>query len=73
MTQAMHVILAAQAPGTSEEERAWAYKKFGFEFDVFDKVNVNGDSAHPLYKFLRSRQQGSAPADPKSNPKGTIE
>jgi hypothetical protein len=24
-----------QAPGTSEEERQWAFRKFGFEFDVF--------------------------------------
>jgi glutathione peroxidase-family protein len=24
-----------QAPGTSEEERAWAQMKFGFEFDVY--------------------------------------
>jgi glutathione peroxidase-family protein len=24
-----------QAPGSSEEERAWAFRKFGFEFDVF--------------------------------------
>jgi glutathione peroxidase len=24
-----------QAPGTSEEERQWAFKKFGFEFPVY--------------------------------------
>lgn len=24
-----------QAPGSSEEERQWAFRKFGFEFDVF--------------------------------------
>lgn len=27
-----------QAPGSSEEERAWAFRKFGFEFDVFVSV-----------------------------------
>lgn len=26
---------AGQAPGTSEEERQYAIRKFGFEFDVF--------------------------------------
>ena len=27
-----------QAPGSSEEERQWAYRKFKVQFDVFDKV-----------------------------------
>jgi glutathione peroxidase-family protein len=29
-----------QAPGSSEEERAWAFKKFGFEFDVFVSTDL---------------------------------
>jgi len=29
-----------QAPGTSEMERAYAWKKFGFEFPVMDKIAV---------------------------------
>lgn len=29
-----------QAPGSSDEERAYAYKKFGFEFPVMDKIAV---------------------------------
>ena len=29
-----------QAPGTSEEERQWAFRKFGFEFPVMDKIEV---------------------------------
>ena len=45
-----------QAPGTSEEERQFAYKKFGFEFPMYDKVEVNGPGAHPLYQFLRQEQ-----------------
>ena len=28
------VQFGGQAPGSSEEERQYAYKKFGFEFDV---------------------------------------
>ena len=30
-----------QAPGTSQEEREYAWRKFGFEFDVFDKIEVS--------------------------------
>lgn len=51
-----------QAPGTSEDQRQAAYRKFGFEFDVMDKIDVNGDDAHPLYQFLRSVQPRSVPA-----------
>jgi len=51
-----------QAPGTSQEERDWAVRKFGFEFDVFDKIDVNGPTAHPLYKYLRSKQPRSLPS-----------
>ena len=29
-----------QAPGTSEMERAYAWRKFGFEFPVMDKIAV---------------------------------
>lgn len=25
---------------------------------MFAKIDVNGDSAHPLYKFLKSQQKG---------------
>ncbi|KAK9802053.1 hypothetical protein WJX73_007945 [Symbiochloris irregularis] len=44
-----------QAPGTSEEEREYAYKKFGISFPIMDKINVNGKHAHPLYRFLKER------------------
>lgn len=25
---------------------------------MFEKINVNGDSAHPLWKYLKSKQGG---------------
>jgi len=50
-----------QAPGTSEEERQWAFKKFGFEVPVMDKLDVNGEDAHPLYKYLKTAQPVSQP------------
>ena len=54
-----------QAPGTSQEEREFAWKKFGLSGDalpVFDKVDVNGPFAHPVYQLLRSQQPSSVPA-----------
>lgn len=52
-----------QAPGTSEDERAAAYRKFGTEeFPVLDKLLVNGPNAHPLYKLLKEHQPTPLPA-----------
>ncbi len=33
--------------------------KYGVEFDMLSKVEVNGSSAIPLYKFLKSKVRGS--------------
>lgn len=63
-----------QAPGTSQEERDFAHKKFGFEFPVFDKVDVNGLGAHPVYQLLRREQPESVPAGgTRSKKKGELE
>ncbi|KAG2424478.1 hypothetical protein HXX76_014530 [Chlamydomonas incerta] len=63
-----------QAPGTSQEEREWAWKKFGLEFGgVFDHVDVNGPDAAPLYSFLKDRLPLSIPSDVRSRPNGDIE
>lgn len=32
--------------------------KYGVKFDLFAKINVNGDDAHPLWKFLKLKQSG---------------
>lgn len=32
--------------------------KFGAEFPFFDKIDVNGKNAHPLYVFLKSKRKG---------------
>lgn len=57
-----------QAPGTSQEEREFAWSKFGMEFPVFDKIEVNGPGAHPLYHWLRERQPFSVPYSSRSAP-----
>lgn len=34
-------------------------KKFDVDFDMFTKIKVNGDDAHPLYKYLKEKQGGT--------------
>ncbi|XP_054277569.1 uncharacterized protein LOC128996334 [Macrosteles quadrilineatus] len=41
-----------QEPGTNEEICRFAEVK-GAKFDLFDKINVNGENAHPLWKYLK--------------------
>ncbi|KAK7358626.1 hypothetical protein VNO77_00564 [Canavalia gladiata] len=48
----------AQEPGNNEQIQEFVCTRFKAEFPVFDKVDVNGDSAAPLYKFLRSSKGG---------------
>jgi glutathione peroxidase len=31
---------------------------YGVKFPMFSKIDVNGDTAHPLYKFLKKQQKG---------------
>ncbi|KAJ7944910.1 Glutathione peroxidase [Quillaja saponaria] len=44
----------AQEPGSNEEILEFACTRFKAEFPIFDKVDVNGDTAAPVYKFLKS-------------------
>lgn len=44
----------AQAPGSSECEREYAYKKFGIEFTILDKMDVNGPNSSALYTFMKN-------------------
>lgn len=32
---------------------------FGFEPDLYAKIDVNGSNEHPLYTFLKEQQSGS--------------
>lgn len=44
----------AQEPGTAAQIREFCSAKFGVEFDMFGKVEVNGEGACDLYKHLTS-------------------
>jgi len=47
-----------QEPGSNEEIVQFACTRFKAEYPIFDKVDVNGDSAAPIYKFLKSSKGG---------------
>ncbi len=48
-----------QEPGTNEEIKEFCSTTYGVSFPMFDKINVNGDEAHPLYVFLKEKAPGS--------------
>ena len=43
---------ANQAPGTEDEIHSFCTLKFGTEFPQFKKIDVNGETADPLFAFL---------------------
>ncbi len=43
-----------QEPGNAAEIRTFCTKNYGVEFDMFSKIDVNGDGAADLYKHLKS-------------------
>ncbi|XP_024986793.1 probable glutathione peroxidase 2 [Cynara cardunculus var. scolymus] len=47
-----------QEPGTNEEIQETVCTNFKAEFPIFDKIEVNGNNAAPLYKFLKSEKGG---------------
>lgn len=47
-----------QEPGSAEEIQEFCSLNFQTSFPLFDKIEVNGENAHPLYQFLKSEQPG---------------
>jgi glutathione peroxidase len=47
-----------QEPGEAAEIGAFCEKNFGVTFPLFEKIDVNGDDAHPLFKWLRTQKSG---------------
>jgi len=47
-----------QEPGTNEDIKAFCSNIYNVTFPLFDKIDVNGDEAHPLYKYLRNAKPG---------------
>lgn len=45
-----------QEPGTDDEIQQFCSINYGITFPVLAKIDVNGENAHPLYKYLCSPQ-----------------
>lgn len=48
----------AQEPGSDEEIKTFCKLNYGVTFPIMSKIDVNGDKADPLYKFLKSKASG---------------
>jgi len=48
----------SQEPGTNQEIQKFCSLTYGVKFDMFAKINVNGDDTHPLYKYLKDKEPG---------------
>ena len=48
----------AQEPGFAEEIQNFCSANYGVTFPMFEKIDVNGDSAHPLYAYLKDQAPG---------------
>ncbi|WP_101397272.1 glutathione peroxidase [Phycicoccus duodecadis] len=48
-----------QEPGTAEEIGEFCRVNHGVTFPMFDKVEVNGDGADPLFRWLRKEAKGA--------------
>ena len=47
-----------QEPGSNPEIAAFCETKYGVTFPVFERVDVNGPDAHPLYAWLKAARGG---------------
>ncbi len=45
-----------QAPGSIQEIRQFCTANYDVHFPQFDKIEVNGENAHPLYTWLKSQK-----------------
>jgi glutathione peroxidase len=47
-----------QEPGNAQEIESFCETRFGVTFPLFQKIDVNGSNAHPLYKYLTKAAPG---------------
>jgi glutathione peroxidase len=47
-----------QEPGDAAQIGAFCATNYAVSFPMFDKIDVNGSSAHPLYEYLRGEKSG---------------
>ncbi len=47
-----------QEPGSANEIQAFCSTQYDVTFPLFEKIDVNGANAHPLYEYLKRQQSG---------------
>ena len=58
---------ANQETGSSEEISQFCQFNYGVTFHMFEKIDVNGAEAHPLYQFLKQEKKGLLTSEIKWN------
>ena len=48
----------SQEPGSEAEIGSFCEKNYGVTFPMSEKIEVNGENAHPLYRYLTSEAPG---------------
>ena len=48
----------SQEPGTAADIGSFCERNYGVTFPMFAKIDVNGENAHPLYRFLKNQKGG---------------
>lgn len=49
---------ANQDPGTNKEISEFCLLNYGVSFSMFEKIDVNGENTHPIYKYLKKEAKG---------------
>ena len=47
-----------QEPASNTEISKFCQSKFGISFQLFSKIDVNGENAHPIFKYLSDATPG---------------
>ena len=47
-----------QEKGSSEEIQSFCQLNYGVDFQMFEKIEVNGPNTHPVYHFLKKSKKG---------------
>ena len=57
----------SQEPGDAKQIEEFCASNYSISFPLFQKIDVNGDKAHPLYKYLKTAKSGLLGASIKWN------
>ena len=56
-----------QEPGDEDEIKSFCSLNYNVSFPMFAKIDVNGDDAHPLFKYLKDEKNGMLSGNIKWN------